>query len=153
MEVNMLTNALAKPGRLFPSVFDDFFKPWNDWFDSGGLLNKVLLVPAVNIAENNNDYKVTVAAPGLKKNDFKINVDGNLLTISAETEETKEEKDDERYTRKEYNYSSFSRSFTLPDEVNMEKIEASYENGVLSLVLPKKEEAKKAMVSKQIVVK
>src|SRR5438034_9742490 len=153
MEFHMSTNALAKPGRLFPSVFDDFFKPWNEWFDSSGLLNKVLLVPAVNIAENNNDYKVTVAAPGLKKNDFKINVDGNLLTISAETEETKEEKDDERYTRKEYNYSSFSRSFTLPEEVNREKIDASYEDGVLKLTLPKKEEVKKSVASKRIAVK
>ena len=96
---------------------------------------------------------ISVAAPGLKKNDFHINVDGNMLTISAEKEETKEEKEEENYTRKEYNYSSFSRSFTLPQEVNREKIEASYEDGVLKLVLPKKEEVKKAVASKQIVVK
>ena len=149
----MSTNALARPGRLFPSLFDDFFKPWNEWFDTSSALGRAITVPAVNITENVNDYNISVAAPGLKKNDFHINVDGNMLTISAEKEETKEEKEEENYTRKEYNYSSFSRSFTLPQEVNREKIEASYEDGVLKLVLPKKEEVKKAVASKQIVVK
>ncbi len=114
--------------------------------------NKMLTVPAVNIVENNNDYKVTVAAPGLKKSDFKIDVDGNVLNISAETEEKKKEKE-EKYTREEYNYSSFSRSFTLPDDVSKEKIEASYADGVLKLILPKKEEAKKATVTKHVDVK
>jgi HSP20 family protein len=149
----MSTNALARPGRLFPSLFDDFFKPWNEWFDTSSALGRAITVPAVNITENVNDYNISVAAPGLKKNDFHINVDGNMLTISAEKEETKEEKEGENYTRKEYNYSSFSRSFTLPQEVNREKIEASYEDGVLKLVLPKKEEVKKAVASKQIEVK
>jgi len=149
----MSTNALARPGRLFPSLFDDFIKPWNEWFDTSSALGRAITVPAVNITENVNDYNISVAAPGLKKNDFHINVDGNMLTISAEKEETKEEKEEENYTRKEYNYSSFSRSFTLPQEVNREKIEASYEDGVLKLVLPKKEEVKKAVASKQIVVK
>jgi HSP20 family protein len=148
----MATNALIRPGRLFPSLFDDFVKPWNEWFDSSES-GRSITVPAVNITENANDYKISVAAPGLKKNDFHINVDGSMLTISGEKEETKEEKDQENYTRKEYNYSSFSRSFTLPEEVNREKIEASYEDGVLKLVLPKKEEVKKAVASKQIVVK
>jgi HSP20 family protein len=145
----MSTNALIRPGRLFPSLFDDFVKPWNEWFDT----SSAITVPAVNITENVNDYNISVAAPGLKKNDFHINVDGNMLTISAEKEETKEEREEENYTRKEYNYSSFSRSFTLPQEVNREKIEASYEDGVLKLVLPKKEEVKKAVASKQIEVK
>jgi HSP20 family protein len=71
---------------------------------------------------------VSLAAPGMKKEDFKIDVDGNMLTISSEKEETKEEKE-KKFTRKEYNYSSFSRSFTLPDEVNKEKIDAKYEDG------------------------
>jgi len=149
----MSTNALARPGRLFPSLFDDFFNPWNEWFDTSSALGRAITVPAVNITENVNDYNISVAAPGLKKNDFHINVDGNMLTIIAEKEETKEEKEEENYTRKEYNYSSFSRSFTLPQEVNREKIEASYDDGVLNLVLPKKEEVKKAVASKQIVVK
>jgi HSP20 family protein len=75
-----------------------------------------------------------------------------MLTISSEKEESKEEKD-ALYTRKEYNYSSFSRSFTLPEEVNKEKIEATYEDGVLKLALPKKEEAKKLAASKHIAVR
>lgn len=146
----MSTYALTRPGKLMPSVFDDFFKPWNEWFDDDW--NKMLTVPAVNIVEKNSHYNISVAAPGLKKSDFKIDVDGNVLNIKAEKEDTKEEKE-ERYTRKEYNYSSFSRSFTLPEEVNKEKIEAAYEDGVLRLMLPKKEEAKKAVISKNIDVK
>ena len=147
----MGTQALSKTGERTPSVFDDFFKPWNEWFDNGGLWGKVMNVPAVNITEQKNDYLVSLAAPGLKKEDFKIDVDGNMLTISSEKEETKEEKD-KRFTRKEYNYSSFSRSFTLPEEINKEKIEAKYEDGVLKISLPRKEEAKKP-AAKQIAVK
>jgi HSP20 family protein len=109
-------------------------------------------MPAVNITENKDDFKVSLAAPGMKKSDFNIDVQGNILTISAEMEEKKEEKE-ENYTRKEYNFSSFSRSFTLPDEVNKEKIEATYVDGVLNLSLPKKEEAKKAAISKHVAVK
>jgi HSP20 family protein len=108
-------------------------------------------MPAVNITENNDEYKVTLAAPGMKKDDFKIDVEGNMLTISSEKEESKEEKE-KRFTRKEYNYSSFSRSFTLPEEINKEKIEASYEEGILKIALPRKEEVKK-LTSKKIAVK
>jgi HSP20 family protein len=148
----MSTKALTKASESFPLIFDDFFKPWNEWF-SGGFFGKAQAVPAVNITDNKDDYKVSVAAPGLKKNDFKIDVEGNMLTISSEKEENKEEKD-ARYTRKEYSYSSFRRSFALPEEVNQEKIEASYEDGVLKVVLPKKDEAKKKLAgSKHIVIK
>jgi len=105
----------------------------------------------VNISENKERFDVTIAAPGMKKDDFNIDVDGNTLTISAETREEKEEKEN-RYTRKEYSYSSFSRSFSLPDGVNKDKIDASYDNGILKLSLPKTEEAKKA-ASKHISVK
>ena len=149
----MSTMTVSKPRNLFPTVFDDFFRPWNEWFGNEPMFNKMLTVPAVNITESPNLYTVAVAAPGMKKNDFKIDLDGNVLTISAKTEETKEEKEEERCTRKEYNYSSFSRSFTLPDEVNKEKIEAVYENGVLKLNLPVKEEVKKIMASKEITIK
>ncbi len=124
-----------------PSVFDDFFKPWNEWFDNGGLLGRVMNVPAVNITEQKDEYIVSLAAPGLKKEDFNISMDGNMLTISSEKEENKEEKD-KKFNRKEYSYSSFSRSFTLPEEINKEKIEAKYEDGVLKISLPRKEEAK-----------
>lgn len=147
----MSTKALTKASESFPSVFDDFFKPWNEWFN-GGFFGKAQAIPAVNITDNKDDYKVSVAAPGLKKNDFKIDVEGNMLTISSEKEENKEEKDS-RYTRKEYSYSSFRRSFALPEEINQEKIEACYEDGVLKVVLPKKDEAKKLAVSKHIAIK
>jgi HSP20 family protein len=147
----MGTQALSKVSERMPSVFDDFFKPWNEWFDNGGLLSRAMNVPAVNITEQKNDYLVSLAAPGLKKEDFKIDVDGNMLTISSEKEETKEEKD-KKFTRKEYNYSSFSRSFTLPEEINKEKIEAKYEDGVLKISLPRREEAKKP-AAKNIAVK
>jgi HSP20 family protein len=147
----MGTQTLAKVSERMPSVFDDFFKPWNDVFDAG-LTGMLMNIPAVNITEQKDYYLVSLAAPGLKKEDFNIDVDGNMLTISSSKEEKKEEKE-ARYTRKEYSYSSFERSFTLPDEVNKEKIEARYENGLLKLVLPKKEEAKKMAISKHIAVK
>jgi HSP20 family protein len=149
----MSTKALSRTGSYLPSVFDDFFRPWNEWFDTngGGFPGRILNVPAVNITENKDNYMVSLAVPGMKKGDFNIDVEGNILTISSEKEESKEQKED-KYTRKEYNYSSFSRSFTLPDEVNKEKVEAAYEDGVLKLTLPKKEEAKK-MAAKHIAVK
>ncbi|MDP4149760.1 MAG: Hsp20/alpha crystallin family protein [Bacteroidota bacterium] len=132
--------------EFFPSVFNDFFKPWETLFDTNGgsLLANLspINIPAVNVVENKNNYEISVAAPGMKKDDFRIDVEGNVLTISAEAEEKKEEKEG-KYTRKEYNYSSFSRNFTLPDWVNKDKIDATYENGVLKLELPKTEEAKK----------
>lgn len=144
--------ALTKSSERMPLFFDDFFKPWNEWFENAGTAwGRTMTVPAVNITENKNDYLVSLAVPGMKKDDFKIDIDGNMLTISCEKEESKEEKD-KKFTRKEYNYSSFSRSFTLPDEVNKEKIEARYEDGVLKLALPRKEEAKKP-AAKQIAVK
>ena len=146
----MSTQALAKLSETMPSVFDDFFKPWNEWFD-GGLSIRTLKVPAVNITEHKNEYLVSLAAPGLKKDDFKIDVDGNMLTISSEKEENKEEKD-KKFTRKEYSYSSFSRCFTLPEEINQAKIEAKYEDGVLKISLPRKEGVNKP-AAKQIVVK
>jgi HSP20 family protein len=135
----MSTNTLIKRTNMLPSFVNEFFKPWNDWFDNG--YEKTLSVPAVNITEKNDQYNVAVAAPGMKKDDFKIDLEGDMLTISAEKEETTEAKD-AQYNRREYNYSSFSRSFTLPEEVKRDKIEAKYEDGVLNLVLPKSEKAK-----------
>ena len=147
----MSARAITKAPSM-PSVFEDFFKPWSQWFDDGGLTNRRMNIPAVNIKENGNHYTVTLAAPGLKKDDFKIDVEGNMLTISSEKEENKEEKY-EKFTRKEYSYSSFSRSFTLPEDVKEEAIEATYENGVLNLRLPRKENGKETSASKRIAVK
>lgn len=148
----MSTRALIRSGETLPFLFDDFFRPWNDWFDTSGIMGRTLNVPAVNVAESKDDFNLSLAVPGMKKNDFKIDVNGNMITISCEKEEEKEEKE-EMYSRKEYNYSSFSRSFTLPEDVNKEKIDAHYENGVLKLSLPKKEGAKKLNISKHIAVK
>ncbi|MBK8610694.1 MAG: Hsp20/alpha crystallin family protein [Chitinophagaceae bacterium] len=149
----MGTLALNKPIDRMPSVFDDFFRPWNGFFDegNGNLWGKTMNIPAVNITENKKDYLVSMAIPGMKKDDFKIDVEGNILTISSEKEENKEEKD-KKFTRKEFNYSCFSRSFTLPEEVNKEKIEAKYEDGVLKISLPYKEGAK-MLSAKHIAVK
>jgi HSP20 family protein len=118
-------------GRLLPSVFDLD----TDLFDSNG---GSLVVPNANIAENEKDYKIEVAAPGLEKKDFKVQVENGILTISAEKEE--EEKEERKnYKRREFSYRSFSRSFTLPENSLPDKIDAKYDNGILTLSLPKKE--------------
>lgn len=137
---------------LSPSYFDDFFKPWNEWFDDSRMNSRVATMPAVNIVENGDHYNVSLAVPGLKKEDFRIDLEGRMLRISAEKEEQSEKKE-ERFTRKEYNYTSFSRSFSLPDDVKPEDIDASYENGVLSIRLPRKETDQKDTSAKRIDVK
>jgi HSP20 family protein len=116
---------------LFSDLFNDSLMP-RDYFKS---------VPAVNIQERANDYAIEIAAPGFKKDDFKVNVDNDVLTISAEK---KNENTDEnsRYTRKEFSYASFERSFTMPEHVVADQIGAEYKDGILALTLPKKEEAK-----------
>ena len=124
------------------STFSNFFEPWSEWFQDGAA-GKLLSLPKVNITEDSKSYNLELAAPGLKKKDFKIDVNGNMLTVSAQQEEKKEEKN-EKYSRQEYNYSSFSRSFTLPAEVQQDKIEASYDGGILKLNMPKNEKAIKA---------
>ncbi|MBC8111247.1 MAG: Hsp20/alpha crystallin family protein [Verrucomicrobia bacterium] len=98
-------------------------------------------VPAVNVKENNENYTVEVAAPGLKKEDFHVELHNNLLTISANVKKENHENTD-KYTRREFSYSAFQRTFTLPNHVASDKIDAKYVDGVLHLVLPKKEEAK-----------
>lgn len=145
----METQALSKTNVRMPFLLEDYFKPWNEWLE-GDLWGKTMNVPSVNITEHENHYLVSLAAPGLKKSDFKIDVTGNILTISSEKQESKEEKE-KKFTRKEYSYTSFSRSFTIPETVNTEKIEAAYENGVLTIALPLKEETPKA-TAKQIAV-
>ena len=150
----MSTRALTRNGgETLPSLFSELFRPWNEWVNEGSsFMGGTLNVPAVNITDNKDDFKVSLAVPGMKKEDFNIDVEGNMLTISSEKEENKEEKENQ-YTRREDSFSSFSRSFTLPEEVNREKIEAKYEDGVLKLMLPKREEAKKLAAGKHIAVK
>ncbi len=126
-----------------PSLFNDFFtKDLWDW-SVGNSSSTNTTVPAINVKETNDNFEVEVAAPGLKKDDFKVELDGNMLTISSEKKNEWEEKEDERYTRREFSYQSFQRSFQLPrDVVDENKIQAKYDNGVLHLVIPKKEHAK-----------
>ncbi|WP_028787591.1 Hsp20/alpha crystallin family protein [Terrimonas ferruginea] len=144
----MATKELTKTSGETPGLLTDFFKPWNEWFQKDFFLPaRVLSVPAVNIVETSDAYEVSLAAPGMEKEDFQINVEGNLLTILAEKEVTKDEKE-KKFTRKEYSYSSFSRSFNLPDAVNKDKIDARYENGVLHLLLPRNKEARQSAAKK-----
>lgn len=126
-----------------PMLFDDFFnRDFFNWNNSN-YSNTNTTIPAVNIKETAENYAVEVAAPGMSKNDFKVELDGNTLTISSEKNAQKEEKDGERYFRKEFSYQSFQRTFNLQkDVVDIEKIEAKYENGLLLLLIPKKEEVK-----------
>ena len=137
---------VRKNGDLFPSVpgfFNDFFtKDFSNW-DLANNSYTNTTIPAVNIRETAENYVVEMAAPGMKKDDFRIELDGNMLTINSEKEDQFEEKDGERYSRKEFSYQSFQRAFQLPKEVvESEKIEARYEDGLLKLLIPKKEEAK-----------
>jgi HSP20 family protein len=120
-----------------------FFSP--RLWDINGDFDFISKVPSVNITENDKEFKIEMAAPGLNKEDFKVEVEDGVLHISSEKEaESKEEK--KNYTRREYSYNSFSRSFTLPDNSLPDKITAKYENGVLNITLPKKE----VTVSKQV---
>ncbi len=146
-----MTKALTRVNDYLPEMLDDFFKPWNERF-SGNIWGKMLTVPAVNIKETDKDFMIDLAAPGLKKEDFHIDLNGNMLTIMCEKTEEKEEKK-EQMTRNEYNFTSFTRTFTIPDDVKMEKIEANYKDGVLQIMLPKKEEARKPVAVKNIMVK
>lgn len=132
--------SLLRSSLLRPSVLEDIIRPWNEWLDEKWPFSTHL--PAVNVKETNDTYEIIMAAPGLEKNDFKIDVNGSLLTISAEKDEKREEKD-ESYSRREYSYKSFSRSFSLPEDIHKDKIDANYQNGELRLTLPKKDEAKK----------
>jgi HSP20 family protein len=127
---------ITRNNPVFPSLMNEFFRP--DWF--GGSENQVSTLPSVNIREDQMGYHLELAVPGKKKNDFNIEVDQNILSISMESR-AEDEKTEENYTRREFSYSSFKRSFTLPDTVNSDKIKASYNEGILSIALPKKEEA------------
>jgi HSP20 family protein len=109
-------------------------------------------IPKVNVTENKDGFYLEVAAPGLKKEDFHINLDKNLLTIKASKETREEDKEEGRVTRREFNYTSFERSFTLPKSAEITAIEAKYENGILELTVPKKEEAKE-LPARQIEIK
>ena len=127
-----------------PTIFDDFFtKDLFDWNNSNFSVPGTTL-PAVNVKETPDSFIVEMAAPGMKKEDFKVELNNNVLTISSEKQQENEQKDDShKYTRKEFSYQSFQRSFQLSREaVDADNIQAKYENGVLHLTIPKREEVK-----------
>lgn len=140
-----MNGLLRRSEGLFPSLFDDFLRPspflGSNLFDVDfdTLPARVgFNVPSANITESEKEYLIELAAPGLSKKDFKVEMDNDVLTISAEKKEEKKEGNG-GYSRREYSYNSFSRSFTLPENSKSDKIDAKYEDGVLKLTLPKKE--------------
>ncbi len=128
-----------KTNPFFPAIWNDLFE--NNVLTPQTAVQRGINVPAVNIKEDENGFRLELASPGMKKDDFKINLDDDILSISAELEE-KNETSDEKYTRKEFSFSSFKRQFTLPESVDTESITANYFDGILTINIAKKEEAK-----------
>lgn len=130
MKLNPTFNAMD---RMFDRLFHNNF----------GLVanDAVNHIPAVNVKESETEFRLELAVPGLRKEDFQINIDNGMLTITAERKNETEEKKD-HYTRREFNYTSFRRSFRLPETVAQDQIDAKYNEGVLEIVLPKAEEAR-----------
>ena len=149
----METKALEKRRTSWPTVFDGgliekfFNAPLDEFFNSGRVNN----VPSVNVSETDKEYKLSIAAPGLDKTDFKIEMLDDMLTISAEKEKEEKENKNGRYNRREYNYTSWLRSFTLPENASADGIDAKYENGELKIKIPKTE-IKKTKAGKNISV-
>ena len=132
-----------------PNLFNDFFD--NDW-----MVKANATAPAINVIENEKDYRVEVAAPGMTKEDFDIHLgDNNELVISMEKKNESEEKDNDgkKYLRREFSYTKFQQAFDLPDNVDVDKINASMNNGVLSIELPKVATEEKAKASRMIEIK
>ena len=139
---------LVKRGGLFPSLanksvnnfFDDFItRDLFDWTDKN-FASLGSNLPSVNLKETDTQIEVELAAPGMKREDFKVEIDNDVLMISSEKEEVRKK---DNYLRKEFNYQSFSRTFTLPETANENKIEANYKDGILHVVIGKKDGAKK----------
>lgn len=161
-----MTTLVKNPARTIRNLTSRMYNP-SDWFFKNNFLDLFdddytsLTIPSINISERKDQYKIEMAAPGLKKEDFNIEVEGNMITISCEKEsESSESKDkngekdrngekengkrNNSYSRREYNYSRFSRSFTLPDYADTDRITAKYNDGILNLTIPKKPEAQKS---------
>jgi len=144
--------SLVRFSNQIPSLFDRLFE--NDMFDwsNRNYSSTNTTLPAVNIKEDKDEFEVEMSAPGFEKGDFKIELNNNLLTISSEKKIENETKEGQQFTRREFSYQSFCRSFNLPETVESEKIVAKYENGILSVSIPKKEEVKPKPI-KQIEIK
>src|ERR1700761_1785708 len=140
-------NPEKRNSSLLPGFNDVFETIFNDTFFNDRAMTRV---PAVNISETENNYHVELAAPGLKKEDFKLNLENNVLNVSVE-QSANHEDNQKNYSKREYSYSSFVRSFTLPDSADDSQIEASYTDGILRIDIAKREEAK--TVRRQIEIK
>ena len=140
---------LARINKTYPGFMDDFLGL--DRYPTRYHSNGFKSLPAVNISEGENEFTIEVAAPGLEKKDFKIDLENDVLTIASVREDNKKETNDQ-YTRREFAYCNFSRSFNLPDSVDADNITAAHKNGILNVSIPKKEEAK-AKPARQIAVK
>ncbi|KLT66716.1 Hsp20/alpha crystallin family protein [Pedobacter sp. BMA] len=135
-------NPEKKNNALMPGFNDIFESVLSDSFFADRKLNTL---PAVNISETPESFHIELAAPGLKKEDFKVSVERETLTISTQQES---QSSDRTYNKREFSFHSFTRAFTLPESANVDGIQASYNDGILMLTIPKKEEAK--MVTRQI---
>ncbi|MFZ1706112.1 MAG: Hsp20/alpha crystallin family protein [Saprospiraceae bacterium] len=131
---------LMKKKSLFPAFFDDFFtKDFFDWNDKN-FTNIGSTLPSANLMEDDKKYNIELAVPGMKKEDFKIELTNGILTVTSEKKEEKEEKDkDGKYLRREFRYSSFNRSFNLPANIKEEDVHAKYDGGILHIEIGKTE--------------
>jgi HSP20 family protein len=143
--------ALVRFSNQFPTLFDHFLA--SDLFDWSNrhFSSTETTLPSVNIKESTEAFEVELAAPGFVKDDFNIELDNDTLTISSEKKVENETNEGQQFARKEFSYQSFSRTFTLPNTADSDKIKAKYENGILRISIPKKEEAK-PKPSKQIAI-
>ena len=146
--MTLIKLANGQKNRVVNPFFSDVFESiLNDSFLSDKLATRV---PAVNIAETENEFQIELAAPGLKKEDFKINLDKNVLTVSAD-KKVENVEEGKKFSKREYSYNSFTRSFTLPETADHTKIDAEYVDGILKLNVSKREEAK--FQSREIAIK
>jgi HSP20 family protein len=134
--------SLVRFSNHVPTLFDRFFEgDLFDWSNRNFSMTNTTL-PSVNIKESTDEFKVEIAAPGFYKEDFKLELNHDVLTISSEKQVENETKENEHFSKREFSYQSFTRSFTLPNIVDIERIDANYDKGILTISIPKKEEAK-----------
>lgn len=138
LKKQIIMHLIKKPITHFPSFFDELFS--TDFRLKSP--NRLPEVPSVNVKELDNGFELSLVAPGMTRDDFQLELEDGVLTISSEIEEEDAQNND-RFTLREYKYGSFSRSFTLPDSVNLDKIDAHYKDGILLVSLPKRKEALK----------
>ncbi len=144
----MIMMPVRRTQNWLPSIFNDFFD--TDWMEKANAT-----APAINVIESEKEYKVELATPGMTKEDFNVNIDedNNLIISMEKKSESKEEKKEARYLRREFSYSKFQQTMILPDDVDKDKIAAQVDNGVLSISLPKLSDAEKQKAKKMIEVK